>query len=440
MTPIPTTSVPTTSVTTRTNTPTAMGKCLFLCVCLLMPLTQAWAKTPANADVTASGSAIIAGYEYSHDSREFKAPRRYMVSLPEGYHGNTRHYPVLYVVDADFQFQHVSALALHLARMGKIAPMIVVGIANQGQSDYLYATTWKSDEGEAFGGADTFYRYLTKELVPTIDKQFRTNPHKALAGYSLGGLFTLYAMTQVNSPFDAYLAMSPSVWYDKMHYIELLKQRLQKAPIEAPLFLTLANEQEMGVDELVGSLKGYDEQKIHWQFKQYPDENHFTTALPALNDGLLFLSPDYGLDGSDMLALGDYRAVLDYFAKRKANWAGFHIEWLQAYQFGKYLFWSKQLDKLDAILAAVKQEFPDSLTIVAVQVAKGFNVKGDGARAKALLDSVAKEGEASPYWHREMSLYYRSQGDEANAQRHQQKALALAEQYRLNTWELWELQ
>ncbi|WP_235375440.1 alpha/beta hydrolase [Shewanella sp. cp20] len=408
-------------------------------------MNQAWAaspvkKSPSSADAHSGAKPIIAGHEFSHDSSQFKAPRRYMVSLPEGYYGNARRYPVLYVVDADFQFQHVSALALHLARMGKLAPMIVVGIANQGQGDYLYSTTWKSDEGEAFGGADIFYRYLTTELVPTIDGQFRTNPHKALAGYSMGGLFTLYAMTQANSPFDAYLAMSPSVWYDKMSYIERLDERLKQGAITAPLFLTLANEQEMGVDELVSALKGYDEQKIHWQFKHYPDENHFTTALPALYDGLLFLSPDYGLDGGEMLALGDYRAVLDDFAKRKANWAGFHIEWLQAYQFAKYLFWSKQLDRLDEVLQAVKAEFPDSLTMVTVQVAKGFNIKGQAEKAKATLDSVAKQGEASPYWHREMSLYYQGMGDEANAKRHQDKALALAEEYRLNTWELWELQ
>ena len=104
--------------------------------------------------------------------------------------------------------------------------------------------------------------------------------------YSLGGLLTLYAITQANSAFDAYLAMGPSVRYDKMSYIERLNERLKQGAIKGSLFLTLGNEQEMGVNELVSALKGYYSAQIQWQFKHYPNKNHFTTALPALNVGL----------------------------------------------------------------------------------------------------------------------------------------------------------
>ena len=71
-----------------------------------------------------------------------------------------------------------------------------------------------------------------------------------------------------------------------------------------------------------------------------------------------------------------------------------------------------------------------------VQVAKGFIVKGEGEKAKALLDSMAEQGETSPYWHRKMNLYYHGLGDDQNPKCHQDKALALARAYRLNTWAL----
>lgn len=114
---------------------------------------------------------IIAGYMFEHQSNILKQNRRYMVSLPERYYSNKRQYPTLYVVDSDFQFQHTSALVTNLSRMGKIPPMIVIGIANQGQPDYIYHTTWDSENNEEYGGASLFNEYIEQELLPVIKKK-----------------------------------------------------------------------------------------------------------------------------------------------------------------------------------------------------------------------------------------------------------------------------
>ena len=83
-----------------------------------------------------------------------------MVSLPERYYASERHYPTLYVIDSDFQFQHTSALVTNLSRMGKIPPMIVIGVANQGQQDYILHTTWEAGNNKEYGGASLFKKYL----------------------------------------------------------------------------------------------------------------------------------------------------------------------------------------------------------------------------------------------------------------------------------------
>lgn len=361
-----------------------------------------------------------------------------MVSLPERYYASDRHFPTLYIIDADFQFQHVSALVKHLARMGKLPPMIVVGIANQGDDDYLYTTTWATED-KAFGGAAEFHHYLTGELVPLINKEFKSNSQKALAGYSLGGLFTLYSMMQQDSPFNAYLAMSPSAWFDDYSVASKLESLLQKNKLSAPLFFSVAREEDMGVDKVAAAFAASADNSLQWQFKSYPTENHFTTALPALYDGLQFLAPNYATDGTDMLAIGDYQAVIKHFQTLQKQWGGFQFEWLQAYQFAKYLFWSKQVDKVDEILAAIEQSFPESVTIVSIEIAKGLLIKGDNQHAKTILEKVKLEGEQSPNWHKQLSLYYKANGDEKKAQQHFEKALALADKYQFESWEIWEL-
>ena len=394
----------------------------------------------AASDKAVKPQAIISGYQYQHYSRLLGENRRYMVSLPERYFMGNRHYPSLYVVDADFQFQHVSAVVKNLTRMGKLPPMIVVGVANQGSDDYLKSMTWPDPEDAAFGGAEPFQAYLKQELLPLIDSQYRTNGQKALSGYSLGGLFTLYSMMQPHTPFNAFLAMSPSAWFDNNSLPGKLEPLLKQGKLRSPVFISLAREEGMGVDKVVEVFERSAPAALNWQYKHYPRENHFTTALPALYDGLQFLAPEYAIDGTDMLAIGDYKQVLAHFKARQQDWAGFRFEWLHAYQFAKYMFWSKQLDQVDEALQAIKEQFPESVTGVTVQLANGFNKRKDFKRAAQLLTGVKAEGENLPGWHKQMSVYYQNTDKDELARQHQQQALELAKTYRLESWEVWELQ
>ena len=68
---------------------------------------------------------------------------------------------------------------------------------------------------QGFGGkaADTL-RFLTEQVVPTLKQQFNLpeNVKIILGGYSLAGLFALWASTQTNL-FYGVAAASPSVWF-----------------------------------------------------------------------------------------------------------------------------------------------------------------------------------------------------------------------------------
>ncbi len=385
------------------------------------------------------GNPIIRGHEFQHASTIFSEQRRYMVSLPERYLLTERQYPSLFVIDADFQFQHVSAVVKNLTRMGKIPPMIVVGVANQGSDDYLKTTTWPDSKDQAFGDANKLQQYLTDELLPLIDSTYRTNQQKALSGYSLGGIFTLYSMMQADTPFNAFLAMSPSAWFDNKSLPNKLTPLLKQNKLSAPVFISLANEEDMGVDELVQVFESFAKPALKWQFKHFPNENHFTTALPALYDGLQFLAPNYAIDGTDMLAIGDYRQVLAHFKKQQQQWAGFQFEWLHGYQFNKYLFWSKQIRQVDEILVDIQKDFPESFTMVSIHLANGFNKKKDHAKALQLLNNIKTEGESYPGWHKQMSVYYSSINRQDLAEKHQKLAIKLAKKNQFASWEVWEL-
>ena len=60
---------------------------------------------------------------------------------------------------------------------------------------------------------------LRDEIIPWVEARHPTAPERALIGYSLGGLFAMYAMFESPSTFTHYLLGSPSMyWNDEVMF------------------------------------------------------------------------------------------------------------------------------------------------------------------------------------------------------------------------------
>ena len=94
---------------------------------------------------------------------------------------------------------------------------------------------------QGFGGnaADTL-RFLTEQVIPTLNQQYPLpeNVKIILGGYSLAGLFALWASTKT-SLFCGIAAASPSVWFPGWMEFE------QQHPIQAQhVYLSLGDKEE----------------------------------------------------------------------------------------------------------------------------------------------------------------------------------------------------
>lgn len=118
-----------------------------------------------------------------------------LVRLPQSYEAGNQRYPVLYLLDGDAHIAHTSATADFLARNGRMSELIVVGIPNTDRTRDLSPTKVSTPgatgapQFPTSGGGDNFLKFLETELIPEIDKTYRTHPYRILAGHSLGGLF-----------------------------------------------------------------------------------------------------------------------------------------------------------------------------------------------------------------------------------------------------------
>ena len=103
---------------------------------------------------------------------------------------------------------------------------------------------WKSPAvwgKESFGGnAAGTLRFLTERVIPTLKQQFALpeNVRIILGGYSLAGLFALWASTQT-ALFSGVAAASPSVWFPGWLEFE------QRHPIQTQhIYLSLGDKEE----------------------------------------------------------------------------------------------------------------------------------------------------------------------------------------------------
>ena len=156
-----------------------------------------------------------------------KAPRTIYVYVPDAFEEDPEaRYPVLYMFDGHNVFFDEDATYGKSWGMKDYmdqteTPVIVVGIDCNHQphngrlSEYSPFTFQDSHFGRVFGRGKLMMEWLVNVLKPMIDERYPTMPEREatwIAGSSMGGLMTLYAITAYNHVFSRGAALSPSVW------------------------------------------------------------------------------------------------------------------------------------------------------------------------------------------------------------------------------------
>jgi predicted alpha/beta superfamily hydrolase len=228
--------------------------------------------------------------QHAMASAILREDRHYLVHLPQSYKTNpTQRYPVIYVLDGSSQDVHTAASAALMARIGVTPEMIVVGIPNVSgtgrQRDYtppgMRQDIDAKDSPE--GRADAFLAFIDDELVPEINKSYRTSSTRVLAGNSRGGLFVLHAFMTDPSMFNAYIANSPALWRDDNEIVKRLDRFLRRdsAP-RTSIFLSMGgNENDKMKDafrQATATLNDHAPLALRWRSEFTPGASHSNNA------------------------------------------------------------------------------------------------------------------------------------------------------------------
>jgi predicted alpha/beta superfamily hydrolase len=265
------------------------------CLTLLVSLVLGTQRLVFAQDVS-----VKVGVARTMHSTLLNEDRKVLVHLPASYDTSGKSYPVLYLLDGTPEFLLEMISITNRLRNDRNAPeMIIVAIENGDRNRDMMPVVAKGFPGPP--RAEAFLGFLEKELVPEIDKTYRTAQPRILQGKSLSGLFTIYALLARPAAFDAYVACSAGWFAENNDYFSRMSTRAF-ATVEAfshrRVFMANSlrdqydpeqtiHRQMMEFSRLLTAKLG---ETISYRYQTYQDYPH--VPFPCLYDGLRFVAAD----------------------------------------------------------------------------------------------------------------------------------------------------
>lgn len=251
---------------------------------------------------------IVIGTKHIFHSNILNEDREYWVSLPETYskeESSYKKYPLLIVLDGNIHFKTISGMVNYMSsdlyRSWKIPEMIVVGIQNvDRRRDYTPDKIFTVRENNS-GGGESFLSFLNDELIPEMDRKYRTDPYRILFGHSLGGLLATHAYMKEETPFNAFIAVDPSfgTWDE-----ETMDKKLDTVTIrsfERFIYMATANWGKRNFRNRDRHIRLYEalnskcEGEFPAKLEYFENENHGSVPPIAFYNGISTIFEGYGI-------------------------------------------------------------------------------------------------------------------------------------------------
>lgn len=231
--------------------------------------------------------------------------RQIKIQLPRNYDANKdKSYPVMVVLDGDYLFEPVAGNVDYYSYWEEIPEMIVIGI-NQDSSreeDGYYDDHRYLPEGQ--GAA--FFEFIGLELLPHIEKKYRTAPFRVIIGHDFTSNFMNYYLLKEKPLFQGYINLSPDL---APEMTTRLSSSLERSSNRTWYYLATGSEDIpqlkegiMGLDE---QLKNLNNKNINYHFDNFDGATHYSLVGMAIPKALEKIFQVYR-----PITLQDYNRIL----------------------------------------------------------------------------------------------------------------------------------
>lgn len=201
------------------------------------------------------------------------------IYFPPGYAPNSGSHPVIYSADRETLFRDIVDAVRHFG-LNAIVVSVSHGGVDRRPVDYT------------FPGATAYHKFLTLELLPFIEAQYRVDrTRRTYVGFSFSGSFAAVAMLlddRSNRRFSSFVSLDGSFW-NQTDMIDQLEQELANATRSLPVSLFLAaavNRSSIEAFRQRLAARGYEGLRMSFQFYSV---GHFDVVGPGVFDGLAYV-------------------------------------------------------------------------------------------------------------------------------------------------------
>ena len=261
--------------------------------------TPLMAAEPAPVAQAAPATPLVIGESFTLESKALGETRRINVYRPQPWGLDPKApLPVLYMPDGGIgeDFLHVAGLVQVLTGNGSMRPFLLVGIENtERRRDMTGPSTDPQDRKIAprIGGSAAYRSFLRDELMPQVRQRYPTTDERALIGESLAGLFVVETLLQEPTLFNSYIALDPSLWWNKGALLASAPKLLPAVAKAKPhVFLASSGQPELaGSTARLAVLLQQASPSPLVKYQPLPDETHATIYHPAALQALRTLFP-----------------------------------------------------------------------------------------------------------------------------------------------------
>jgi hypothetical protein len=223
------------------------------------------------------------------------------IFFPKEYDKENKRYPVVYVLDAEYNFGCAAYIARRLIKNKDIPKAILVGIAYDTDYDDFYAKRFRDStpeskiHGRNSGGVEPFTQFMEKELIPFINQNYRTIPgDRTIAGHSITGFYGCYVLFRYPQLFNRYIIVSPSLWFSDGVAFEYEKSFAAKnRDMNASVYLSVGADESRRMTEGTIHLNNVITKRnyahLRFQFSLVEGENHRSIFPYAFSRGLRYV-------------------------------------------------------------------------------------------------------------------------------------------------------
>ncbi len=257
-----------------------------------------------------NGTPYSIGKTHKIYSEILKEERNYIIELPGSYEASKNSYPLLVLLDGEVSYHSHSGILNHMTQGGQIPEMIIVAIKNVDRNrDYTptkYLTNLNGSNAvenhKTTGGSAQFLKFIEQELLPKVEKEYRTNGFKTLVGISHGGLLVGSAFLSKETTFNGFVSMDPSFWWDNQYVVKQLEGTDLNQIKDKRIYVSTADKFEnfdriphvftanINSHEKFNTTlknKGVSPSKVTLEY--FKEENHWTVALMSMYHGMQFI-------------------------------------------------------------------------------------------------------------------------------------------------------